>query len=108
MTENPNNWFHNSVRYAVDSKYPFRYGYAFLLKKDVPQSVLAEYIKYINLIKKVFFSSGIAIFKPITINEQNRYKLVGVKDGLSEFEKEQADIFQELIENGYISNDPFI
>ena len=108
MIENPNNWFHNSVRYAVDNNHPVRYGYAFLLKKDAPQSVVAEYVKYLNLIKKVFFSSEIGVFKPIIINGQHRYKLVGIKDNLNSFEKEQADIFQKLIHDGYISNEPFI
>ncbi len=108
MIENPNNWFHNSIRYAVDNNYPFRYGYAFLLKKDAPQSVVAEYVKYLNLIKKVFFSSGIGVFKPIIINGQHRFKLVGIKEDLSKFEKEQADIFLKLIDDGYISNEPFI
>lgn len=108
MIENPNKWFYNSVKYAIENKNPIQYGCVFLLKKDVPDKVKEDYIKYIKLMRKPFFSLGIGIFKPYNCNGLIGYKLIGFKDNLNDFEKEQADIMKKLIDNGYISNEPFI
>ena len=108
MIENSNKWFLNSVKYAIENKYPIQYGCVFLLKKDAPDEIKYDYIKYIKLVRKPFFSSGIGIFKPYNCNGLSRYKLIGFKDELSDFEKEQADIMKKLMDSGYISNEPFI
>lgn len=108
MIENPNDWFYHCAEYAIDNKYPIKYGCAFLINDNAPSSVISDYKKYIKLIKKVFFSSGIGIFEPYIINGEHRFKLIGFPDNLTDFEKEQAFIFKKLISDSYISNEPFI
>lgn len=108
MIDNPVDWFYHSAKYAIDNTGTIQYGCAFLINDNAPKSVVVEYKKYLNLIKKPFFSSEIGIFEPYVVNGQHRYKLIGFSENLTAFEKEQAHIFKSLIENGYISNDPFI
>lgn len=108
MIENPNEWFYNSAKYAIDNKNQIQYGCVFLLRKDAPDKVQEDYKKYIKLIKKSFFSLGIGVFKPYNCNGLVGYKLIGFNDNLNDFEKEQADIMKKLIDNGCISNEPFI
>lgn len=108
MIENPNDWFYHGAKYAIENKTPIQYGCAFLINEDAPESVVTEYKKYLNLIKKVFFSSGVGIFKPVTYEGQHHYKLIGFNKDLTAYEEEQADIFKKLIADGYVSNDPFI
>ena len=55
MIENPNEWFYNSAKYAIDNKNQIQYGCVFLLRKDAPDKVQEDYKKYIILIKKSFF-----------------------------------------------------
>lgn len=108
MIENPVEWFNKSGKYGLPTKYPVHFGSVFLIDEKAPDEVKKDYIKYINLAKKKFFSSGIGTFKPKFDGGLIRYRLVGFKENLNGIEKEQADIIQKLIDNGYLSNDPFI
>lgn len=108
MIENPVEWFNKSGKYGLPTKYPVQFGSVFIIDEKAPDEVKKDYIKYINIAKKIFFSSGIGIFKPRFDDGLTGYRLVGFKDNLEGVEKEQSDIIKKLIDDGCISNEPFI
>lgn len=54
MIDNPVDWFYHSAKYAIDNTGTIQYGCAFLINDNAPKSVVVEYKKYLNLIKKLF------------------------------------------------------
>lgn len=55
MIENPVEWFNKSGKYGLPTKYPVQFGSVFIIDEKAPDEVKKDYIKYINIAKKIFF-----------------------------------------------------
>lgn len=94
MAENPQTWFEKSCEYAIPNDNSIVYGDLFLLKDDAPKEARESYVRYVDLLKKVYIST---CFLKISDKE-----IIGIQDNLSPKGYEQAKLTMHLIKNGLL------
>jgi len=99
MIENPYNWYLESSKYAIENKYSMDYGLFFLIDEKAPENVQKSYRKYLDLCINPFISMGLHLIE--------KDHIVGFIETDNPIEKEQIDVFSQLVKNGYIDNSVF-
>ena len=99
MIENPYNWYLECINYAIKNKYSMDYGLFFIIDEKAPESIKQDYKKYLDLCINPFISMGLHLI------EHNH--IVGFLETDNPVEKEQIDIFNQLVKRGYIDNTVF-
>ncbi|MCQ2173319.1 MAG: hypothetical protein MJZ17_11335 [Bacteroidales bacterium] len=100
MIENPYNWYLECGKYAIENKHSMDYGLFFRIEENAPENVKKSYRKYLDICIKPFISMGLHM-----IEDNHIVDFVRTDNPI---EQEQIELFQYLVDIGYIDNSVFL
>lgn len=98
MIENPYDWIDDFVEYVIEPNDP-QYGSLVIIADNAPEKAKESFRKYIHLISHAILSWGGFMLRNGVIVED--------EETMDEWGKIQFAMFEKLVKQGYIKNDPY-
>ena len=103
MIENPKNWVADFGDYIVEPQ-NFDYGSLAIIDTNAPKKAKESFQKYIDLAVHIFTTREDVVLVP---NENGGLVITKVEEYSTDDSDVQFAMFQKLVEQEYVKNDPY-